>query len=278
LYLSRTIENLAATLPEGGEIVIVDDCSTDGSTDCLPARRKVRLLRPAQRLGAIVGRNFGARHAAAPILVFSDAHIETPRNWFEPMKRALQRPEVGAVGTVYSEMNCRQSKGYGLRFTDASLNWTWLDLQSSGPYPVPMLGGFFLGMRRDVFAKIGGFDPGLITWGMEDVEIAVRIWTLGYQCLLIPTVDVAHLSRQNDSFPGYQCDWETGLHNTLRVAILHFGPDRIRRVVQHYAGDPCFPKALARILTGDTWAVRSKLHQIRKYDDSWFFQKFRMSL
>src|SRR5882724_12371168 len=61
--LRRTVENLRDTLPEGSEIVVVDDGSRDGCARFLNGRRNgIRLVRTAG-LGVARARNLGSKHA-----------------------------------------------------------------------------------------------------------------------------------------------------------------------------------------------------------------------
>lgn len=271
--LRRTVFNLLDTLPADGEVVVLDDASTDGSAD--PAgwgRANVRVFRPAERLGAARARNTGAQQARGEMIVFCDAHIEAPPGWVDRFCAALERPTVGVVGAVISAMGSPSLKGYGFTWRDAYLNVRWLERQSGGsPYPVPMLGSAFLGMRREVFEATGGFDSGLIVWGAEDAELSLRLWLLGYECLLDPVVDVAHLFR---SAHPYAVNWEAMLHNILRVAMLHFNDARTERAVEALKANAAFPAAFARLAQGDTWARRAALHAQRRYDDDWFFDRF----
>ena len=278
-YLRRTVESLISDLPSDGEIVVVDDGSTDGSSDGLKKiSDRVKVYRPRKRLGAAAARNFGAHRASGENLLFSDAHVEALSNWAEPLSKALTRPSAGAVGPMLTSMLHPRAKGYGLRFIDAGLNIDWLTLQRQTPYPVPLLGGFFLAMRREVFEAIGGWDEGMVVWGMEDLELNVRLWTFGYKCLLVPGVDIAHLDREADTYPDYQRDWETGVHNVLRLAFIHFGSQRIRRVVRHYSRDEVLPKALARLVVSDASNRRRRFHRMRQFDDDWYFRRFNMEL
>jgi hypothetical protein len=101
----------------------------------------------------------------------------------------------------------------------------------------------------------------------------MRLWTLGYQCLVVPTVDVAHLFRT--SHP-YEINWTANLHNLLRVAIVNFSSERFRRVVACLKSHDALPTALAMLLDGDAYERRHKLHAIRKHDDDWYFKQFHM--
>jgi len=172
-------------------------------------------------------------------------------------------------------MNSRELKGFGLGFKDDGLNCNWLDQLSSSPYEVPLLSAFFLGIRRELFFEIGGFDPGFGIWGMEDVELVMRIWGLGYRCMLLPGVEVAHLdARLRPRASDYQGDRRRWIQTALRVAVLHFGELRLRRVFRFYAKDPCFPAALAGLAVSDAWEKRAAIHAKRTHGDEWFFQRF----
>lgn len=272
-YLRRTVQSILAALPRRCEVLVVDDWSTDGSALGLPRAGTVRVLRPPRRLGTVKARNHGARQAHGEVIVFSDAHVEVPKGWFDPLLAPLAKPTVGATGPVISMMYRPAAKGYGLRFRDAALNCEWGGLEGPHPYPVPMLGAGFFAMRRDVFFAIGGFDEGMIRFGMEDPDLDIRLWTFGYQCQLVPTVEVAHLFRDDHAFQ----DWSTFLHNVMRYATIHFGERRRERLIESYSSDNCLPEALARVSRSDAWKRRRQIQSLRYYDDDWYFKRFAMN-
>jgi GT2 family glycosyltransferase len=270
--LRATIHRLLATLPPGSEVVVVDDASTDGSTEFLDGSYgSVTLVRPPGRLGAAGARNAGATVARGDLLVFADAHVEPNLGWVQPFAAALADSKVGAVGAVVTAMGRPDSRGYGFTWRGADLSMAWLSPQGDAPYPVPLLSGCFIGLRREVFERIGGFDDGLVIWGIEDAEISLRLWLLGYDCLLVPGVEVAHVFR--DRFP-YPMDWPTMIHNALRVGAQHFGPARLEVLVAHHRGSAAFPAAFARLASGDAWRRRDALLAARQRDDDWFFDRF----
>jgi GT2 family glycosyltransferase len=273
--LRRTVDSLLAGLPADGEVVVVDDGSADGSADALAGRYLgVTVARPKVRLGVAGARNDGAALAQGEVLVFSDAHVAAQPGWLPPLLEVLAQPGVGLAAPVVAAMGRPDARGHGFRWKDAALNIEWLGPRSGEPHPVPMAPGCFLAMRREVFAAVGGFDPGMIVWGMEDAELCLRLWTLGFECLLVPSVTVEHLFRSSHPYP---VAWEPVLHNVLRLAVVHFGPERTSRVISCLTGNGAFPVAFARLAAGDARARREAIRASRRYDDDWFCERFAMA-
>src|SRR5690349_12947054 len=97
LELKRTVENFDDTLPDGSEIVIVDDGSTDCSPNRVATRRgRIRLFQ-VQNFGVARARNWGASKARGNVIVYADAHIRLQRDWWRPMVDLLENPNVGGV-------------------------------------------------------------------------------------------------------------------------------------------------------------------------------------
>jgi GT2 family glycosyltransferase len=270
--LERTVHGIMATLPPRSEVIVVDDCSTDSSADFIDETyAAVRLLKPDQRLGVARARNLGAASASGEVLVFSDAHVRVGFGWLEGLLPVLARAQVGAAGPAISVVGNASAKGYGYTFDDLSFGCRWLGWQSAEPHPVPMLCGCFFAMRREVFESAGGFDAGFQGWGGEDSELSLRLWLLGYECLVVPSVEVGHLFRQRFH---YDVDMATCLHNNLRLAVVHFGERLLERTFARHAGDSSFPSALAQVVEGDVFETRRRLRERRQRDDEWFFGRF----
>ena len=273
--LGRTVASLQRGLGPDAEIVIVDDRSTDESVSSrLLHIGGVRILRSEIRLGVAHARNTGAQAAGGDVLFFCDAHLRAPEDWLAPLLRVLDGAEVGAVAPAIARMRYPAVRGYGLRFVDWATNTEWLPQLATYPYPVPAVGGFFVGIRREVFDTVGGFDGGMRVYGMEDPELCVRLWTFGYRCMVVPAVAVRHVFRVT----GHQLNWDTGLHNILRFGVVHFGRDRLRRLIDHYADDPAFPRAFAALAIGSAWDRRAWNFRRRVHDDDWYFDRLSPSL
>lgn len=271
--LRRTIAGLDGTLPPASEIIVVDDGSTDGCCDFLRGSREVRLLPPdaaGQRLGAPVARNKGAAAAAGEVLIFLDAHVDVVPGWAEALCAAVRAPEVGAAAPAISVLGRPECCGWGLRFRDAGLGVEWLPPPAEEA-EAPLLPGACLAIRREVFATLGGFDAGLVRWGSEDAELSLGLWTAGYVLRLVPQLAVAHLFRE--SHP-YAIDWTAVLHNMLRLAVVHFGRDRLARVVERLKHYRDFAPAWALLMETDAPARRAAVRARRTRDDDDYFGHF----
>jgi GT2 family glycosyltransferase len=274
--LRSTVTALLASLPVDGEILVVDDQSSDGSTGFIDSSLpRLRLIRSRVRMGVAAARNLGASEAAGSLIVFSDAHVQPDSDWARHFEQALADSSVGAVGPAIMAMGNSSDVGYGRRWRNAALDGQWLPCRGSDPYPVPMLGGGFLAMRRNVFEDTGGFDTGLLLWGGEDLELCARMWMLDYKCLVLPTVQVAHLFRARSPYP---IPWPVYLHNLLRIAVVHFGEHALMRVVASLRSHPAFSEAFVRLLESDVWTRRESIRAKRVHDDEWYLSHFGMDL
>lgn len=274
--LARTLESLLATTSSSDtEIIVIDDCSTDDTQSLLlqpPFTQAVRSVCTDRRIGAPLARNIGASKAAGAVLLFADAHVAVQPGWREPFLAPLQRADVGAVGPTIVSMNEPSRRGFGLIWKDASLKVEWLTSEPCAQLvSVPILCGCFVALKKAVFSLLGGFDPGLRMWGSEDEELSLHLWRLGYRCVVVPEVEVAHLFRP--VFP-YELDVVDILHNRLRMAAVHFGDVAFFRTASVYQARPTFSRACALIDASDAKERRLRILKHARRDDQSFFAEF----
>lgn len=185
--LRRTIESLRAQdlPPDRFEIVVVDDGSTDGSTEGLEALAspvEVRVLRQANR-GRAAARNIGAAEARGRVLLFIDADI-----WAAP----------GMVSAHLAHHADRRNLGVQGRWRDHPDSLTtvfmrarnvWPDLtirhrENLSPYHIVTRN---LSVDAETFQRIGGFDEGFTGYGWEDIELGLRMARSGVTLRFEPT-------------------------------------------------------------------------------------------
>lgn len=269
--LKRTVENLNDTLPPGGEVVVVDDGSTDRSSDRLEAKGARIRVRRVNNFGVARARNLGARESRGDIVVFCDAHIRLEPFWWRPLAELLEDPRVGASAPGVTQLPPTRRTGYGLTFTGPSLDVRWLLRRPDRPCEVPILTGCCCAMRRDVFLETGGWDEGMLQRGNVDNEGCVRLWMLGYDLMVTPETVVQHLFRPKSP---YTVGWPEYLHNRLRLAFLHLSPPRLRKVIAALHRRHGFGEALALVADGDLAARRRELRARKTRGDDCYFERF----
>jgi GT2 family glycosyltransferase len=269
--LKSTVDALDATLPDAAEIVIIDDGSTDGSADFLEAGSARRRLFRAGNLGVARGRNFGARQARGNTIVFSDAHIEPPPGWWEPLVDVLKDPVAGAVGPGIADFANRERRGFGMRFINPYLEAEWICPEYDDVIPAPLLPGGFWAIRRETFDRTGGLDEGMLRWGAEDFEFSLRLWMMGYEMRVAPEVEVAHLFRKAGPYP---VDGKWPRHNQLRAAYIHFSEARFERVRQALTEYEGYEEGYRLFEESAAPARRAQVRAQRIRDDDWYFQTF----
>ena len=275
--LRKTVHSLQNATQGSYEIIVVDNGSTDGSSDFIEQQDTdcLRLVKNSERLGVSGARNLGAGLARGAQLVFLDAHILFPPGWLRPLLDALAQEEVGIAAPGVSAWGNAGAKGYGMRWRNTRLDVEWLGRRSAAPYPVPMLPGLCLAFRTDFFRQIGAFDPGMLSYGSEDLEICLRTWLLGCQVVIVPGVEISHLFRHRHP---YAVNWSEVLYNSLRTVYAHFNEARAGRVVAAMRSYPAFGEAFERVQGSDIWERKRCLEQERRYDDDWFFGRFGPAL
>ena len=270
--LRQTLAAIRDTVALRYEIIVVNDGSTDSCCETLPFDH-LTLLNLPRREGVAHARNLAAAQAKAPLLVAMDAHCLPRPGWLEKLLDALHQPGVGIVAPQISSVDCPAATTFGLTIRDRELGVEWLHRQGGRPYPVPLAGCACMLMTREFFEAAGRFDQ-MRSYGMEDVELCIRSWLLGYAVMMAPDAEVAHWFKKEPFAVG----WHDFLYNRLRTALLHFDGDPLRRILACLQAKPSFADAIASLLAGDIWARRSFVRERRRHDAEWFCRKFGIDL
>lgn len=275
--LQKTLAAIRETVDVRCEVIVVNDGSTDSCCDFLradpPPFDNVVLLDLPQRHGVAPARNLGAAKATAPILVAMDAHCLPRPGWLESLLNELNQPGVGIVAPQIVSAASPSATTFGLTIRDPELGVDWLHRRGDQPYPIPLAGCACMAMTREFFQAIGGFEP-MRSYGMEDVELCIRCWLLGYSVIMVPGAQVAHWFKK-DPFP---VNWHDFLYNRLRTAVLHFDGDRLERIIASLRTKPAFAEAATSLLTSDIWTRHQQIRAQRKHDADWFCLKFGIAI
>lgn len=176
-YLDAAVESVLGQSFDDFEFVILDDASTDGSTQRLrewAARdARIRLLEEQHNLGPALSSQHVASAASAPLVARMDADdVSHPDRLGEQMAVFAQCPEVGVVASLCDFID---SDGDKLRGPEP-----WRLIRRS-PL-VPFAHGAMM-YRRAVFDRAGGYRRESEYW--EDQDLVTRMSSLA-PVLIVP--------------------------------------------------------------------------------------------
>jgi glycosyltransferase involved in cell wall biosynthesis len=188
--LTAQLRALAAQQVDGEwEVLVCDNGSTDATADV--ARRsaeflpRVRLVDASARRGPGAARNAGARASRAPLLAFCDADDVVAEGWVTAMIGALGRAPFVTGRSRRPEFNARPGDAH---------TFSW------GRYRVPYFpylpgaGAGNMGVHRDAFLEVGGFDDSMRTG--EDLDLAWRMQLAGHELIEEPRAVVYVSNRE----------------------------------------------------------------------------------
>lgn len=187
------LEALAAQEFDGEwEAIIADNGSVDGTTCVVrmfidQAGERFRLVDASGRRGAAHARNVGVSAARGAGIAFCDADDVVGEHWLASMGGAL-RKGVFATGPQELELlNPSWLRGvYGTSMSRSLQMWN--DVFPFGPTAN-------LGIRRECFERLGGFDESIMVF--EDLDFCLRAWLVGTKLEYIPEALVHYRLRDS---------------------------------------------------------------------------------
>jgi predicted amidophosphoribosyltransferase len=228
--------------------------------------------------GSHRARNLGALQARYDTLVFLDGHVLPDDGWLDEICSLLADPTVGLAGVAVRSTDVAASVGYTYRFVDEVINVGWGPRLEETPYETPCIIACCMGVRRETFWDLGGFDGGCVRWGVEDIELSLRAWWMGYRCMVSPRAQVGHRFKQGAD-RGFTIGWEDFDYNLLRCVLTHFSPERVHAMVAGLRQHESFPRSLQKIRDDvDFWERRRQLWRRYVRDDAWYFNRFAIEL
>lgn len=191
----RAIDSALAQDWPNIEIIIVDDCSSDGSVplvkEAIAAHPRARLIRHEHNLGHAGSRNTILNNARGEYVVFFDdddvslpgrvtGQVQTLRS-FEEQTGARYvacyasgiRRYPNGYEIVMPAIGSRGRAPHGAELPDYLLFYR----KRRGRFYGSGVPGYALSARRATFAAVGGFEPGLRR--VEDADFAIRLAFLG---------------------------------------------------------------------------------------------------
>jgi hypothetical protein len=205
----------------GIQVVVVDNASDDGSADMVCGRfPTVTLVESRENLGFARGYNRAASESRGRHLLILNPDTLVHRGALAKLTAYLDaHPEAGAIGPRLLntdgslQFSCRRfPTPLAALFRNTILgrlvgpdrftrDYLMSDWDHSSPRAVDWISGAAMGIRREVWEKVGGFDEGFFMYA-EDMDWCLRARQAGYEVHYVPDAVITHrIGRSSDQRP-----------------------------------------------------------------------------
>lgn len=172
------------------DVVLVDDTPGAGAEPmrALALEHQARVIRAGPHVGA--KRNAGAATCEAATLLFLDSDVVMLPGTLAAHARTLANGAAASVGGVRF-VGPRSTAFRVLEHMQVMLPFSYADAETDVPWgPTANLG-----VRRDAFLEIGGFDESFPGFGGEDVDLGLRLRARGGVIRTTPDAGVEHTTE-----------------------------------------------------------------------------------
>jgi len=206
----QCLETIRPTL-EGagdGEIIVVDNASSDDTPEMLEEFPWVRVIRNDVNRGYSGANNQGAAAARGEFLVLLNNDIVAHPGWLAAMLACARDPGVGAVGAklLFPDGTLQHAGVWttAYRFGSSGFGASHRFYRYPSEYPpanertaaLDVVTGACLVTPRALFAELGGLDEGF--WnGNEDVDYCFRVVERGLRVVYEPKAVLTHFESQS---------------------------------------------------------------------------------
>ena len=210
--LRECLQSFAAVADDdvAARVTVIDNASTDGSSEGLEASMPLAVVRNADNRGFGAACNQGAAGSEADFLLFLNPDTRLmPGGFGEPVRylRAHENERVGIVGIQLVDADGRVARNTARAPTAWSMVGNSVGFDRLAPRLFPphfvtewahdqtrtvdqVMGAFFL-VRRSLFEVLGGFDERFFVY-YEDLDFSVRARAQGWQSVYLSTAQAFH--------------------------------------------------------------------------------------
>jgi len=192
--LPEVLPTVFAALENSGllsEVIVVDDCSTDNSIQFLEKNySSVKVLVNERNSGFSISSNKGIRAAQNNLVLLLNSDVKLEPDYFRYLLPYFDDPEIfGVMGRIvgWNDDTIQDGAKYP--------SFHHAKIKTSGNYILEnraeMCGGlltiYLSGANalidRKKFLYLGGFNEMFSPFYVEDYELSLRAWRIGYKCM-----------------------------------------------------------------------------------------------
>lgn len=195
-YTKKCIESIRKhTLKDSYELIVVDNCSTDGTKEWLKAQNDIITVFNDINVGFPKGCNQGIKLAKGENILLLNNDTVVTEKWLNNLVDCLNSsPKFGAAGPVTNSCSYYQAieTNYSNMEEMQSFSEKYNTLDSGKWEERLKLIGFCLLIKREVIEKIGFLDERFSPGNYEDDDYSIRIRRKGYKLMLCKDTFIHH--------------------------------------------------------------------------------------
>lgn len=210
--------SMLSELDASGEVVVVDNASSDGSAEMLRADfPQVRLIANADNVGFGAANNQALAMSEAAYVLFLNPDTDVrPGAIGRLLSFMEERPRVACAGPRLlnpdgsTQSSRRSFPGVATAFVESTILQRWFgglkalarfyrgDQPDDQPQPVDWLVGACLLMRRSALDEVGFFDERFFMYS-EEMDLCYRLRQAGWEVWYVPAAEVVHHEAASSS-------------------------------------------------------------------------------
>ncbi len=194
-WLERCLTSLRAQTIFGAlEVIVADNASPDKSdvlaSELMRGWENGRVIQHGANLGFCEGNNRAAKSARGKYLFFLNNDTWLEPECLETLLRTAesQQAEAATPMMLNYEDDTVQSAGGGGFDVFGLMS---LARPRPGPTDIFVVGGCSYFIHRELFEKVGGFDPVLFMYA-DEYDLSWRVWIAGARAIIVPAARLHH--------------------------------------------------------------------------------------
>jgi GT2 family glycosyltransferase/glycosyltransferase involved in cell wall biosynthesis len=195
------------------EVIVVDDCSTDKTTEINDVVSNVQLIVNTENLGFLRNCNKAAKVAKGRYILLLNNDTEVGNRWLDEMLDVFDRfDKVGAVGAKLTYPDGKLQEAGGIIWDNGQ---PWNLGRDGNPHDpqwnyvrqTDYLSGAALALPKILWDELGGLSDEFAPAYYEDTDLAFKVRAAGYRTLYCPHAEVIHfegMSHGRDTSSGFK--------------------------------------------------------------------------
>lgn len=195
-YTKQCIESIRSNTKKGTyELIVVDNCSNDGTKEWLKNQDDIINVFNDKNLGFPKGCNKGIKISTGESILLLNNDVVVTENWLSNLTTCLySSPKVGAVGSVSNSCPYYQAIETDYKSITEMQNFAQkYNTSDNNKWEERLkLIGFCMLIKKEVIQKIGLLDEIFSPGNYEDDDYSIRIRSAGYKLMLCKDTFIHH--------------------------------------------------------------------------------------